>query len=236
MSQIYELLNKNKGDVMNKEIDMTTSKSIDNQQESFLQIPPLDIHSQEKAKQEFECLYKNLTLLGLKKIRSIMICGLCEDNNLMLSMSLASTIVLNEPLKILVVDANMDSPCLYKHEVGFRRAGFCDFLREYRSVDHYVMPSNNPRLFGMKLGLMENGERELINSFRIDTAIKTFQSYYDMIILDGPPAISDSCLPLAKSVEGVILVLHMGVSADLAKKARNTLEQIQARVLGAILC
>ena len=235
MSQIYELLNKNKGDMTQQSNEFKNSETNEKQRESYLQIPALEIDSHEKTRQEFECLYKNLTLLGMKEIRSILICGLSCDNNLLLSMSLASTITRSEPLKILVVDSNVDSPGLYKYEVGRRRPGFSDFLREYQSVDQYVIPSSNPRLFGMKLGLMENGDRERLNPLRVESAIKTLQSYYDMIILDGPPVISENCLPLAKSVDGVILVLRMGILADLVKKARSTLDQIQTRVLGAIL-
>lgn len=60
---------------------------------------------------------------------------------------------------------------------------------------------------------------------------------YDVLVLDTPPviAVTDAVL-LAPQVSGVILVLKAGAAiVEMAREAKEQLERVNARILGAVL-
>ncbi|GAG25049.1 unnamed protein product, partial [marine sediment metagenome] len=78
---------------------------------------------------------------------------------------------------------------------------------------------------------------ELLSSNYMRELIEAAAQRYDRVILDGPPAllISDA-LVIANQVEGVILVARAVQNSKGAfKRAREQLERISARVVGAVL-
>ena len=78
---------------------------------------------------------------------------------------------------------------------------------------------------------------ELLDSTQMRELIAQATEQYDRVLLDGPPTllISDATV-LAMQVDGVILVARAEENTrGLLRRAREQLEGINARVVGAIL-
>jgi len=78
---------------------------------------------------------------------------------------------------------------------------------------------------------------EILSSKRMAEILVTLRGQADYILIDTPPiiAVSDAAI-LAPSVDGVLLVVNAGKTRrDLAVKARDMLQQINANILGVEL-
>jgi non-specific protein-tyrosine kinase len=78
---------------------------------------------------------------------------------------------------------------------------------------------------------------EFIASERLARLLARLQERADVLVLDSPPVsiVADAAV-LAPSMDGVILVVRAGgTKRDLAQRAKEQLESVGARVLGAVL-
>ena len=77
----------------------------------------------------------------------------------------------------------------------------------------------------------------LFESGRFDRFLKKVRESFDYIILDAPPVPRfPECRVLCTKADGVILVLEAGnVRRHVALRAKRTLEEAGARLLGVVL-
>ncbi len=86
-------------------------------------------------------------------------------------------------------------------------------------------------------GAIPPNPAELLGSERMKELVRTLQSEYDIVLIDGPPVVgfADSQL-LARAVDGVLIVTSTGITQR--KALQLTLEEIrkvQGRIIGAIV-
>src|SRR5574341_1063216 len=75
---------------------------------------------------------------------------------------------------------------------------------------------------------------DLLGSPRMDAVIKQLRGEAEIVLFDAPPviAVTDAVL-LATRLDGVLLVIRAGVtSRDHAERAKELLEQVNARLVG----
>jgi non-specific protein-tyrosine kinase len=78
---------------------------------------------------------------------------------------------------------------------------------------------------------------QLLASKRIEQVINHLTSLAEIVIFDAPPitTVNDASL-LASKVEGVLLVVKAGgTKRDHVKAAKDRLEKVNARLIGAVL-
>ena len=78
---------------------------------------------------------------------------------------------------------------------------------------------------------------DLLGSDRMDAIVRQLADDADFVLFDAPPviAVTDAAL-LSVKVDGVLLVLRAGkTSRDHAERARDLLERVNARIVGAVL-
>ncbi|MGE3269158.1 MAG: CpsD/CapB family tyrosine-protein kinase [Chloroflexota bacterium] len=78
---------------------------------------------------------------------------------------------------------------------------------------------------------------ELVASTRFSRVLSAISAKAEMVLLDAPPvtAVADAAI-LATRVDGVLLVVDSGrTRRDAAKRAREQLERVGARLLGVVL-
>ncbi|MEZ4769191.1 MAG: hypothetical protein R2844_12295 [Caldilineales bacterium] len=71
----------------------------------------------------------------------------------------------------------------------------------------------------------------------METLLHDLVESADLVLIDAPPvvAVSDASV-MATKVDGVLLVLKAGqTKRDYARQARETLEKVNAHVVGAVL-
>ena len=94
-----------------------------------------------------------------------------------------------------------------------------------------------PNLDIIPSGPIPPNPAELIGSERMKTLISEILQEYDRVLIDSPPivAVTDSVV-LSRFVEGVVLVIQVGVTArDVIANSIRQLQDVQAHILGAVL-
>ncbi|HRE49468.1 MAG TPA: CpsD/CapB family tyrosine-protein kinase [Aggregatilineales bacterium] len=86
-------------------------------------------------------------------------------------------------------------------------------------------------------GIIPPNPADLFGSKRIDEVIAALKGRANLVVFDAPPvlAVTDTAL-LATKVDAVLLVIRAGVTRrDHARRAREMLEGLKVRVIGAAL-
>ncbi len=86
-------------------------------------------------------------------------------------------------------------------------------------------------------GPRANNPADLLGSRQMEALISRLRGEAEFVLFDAPPvlAVTDAAL-LAAHMDGVMLVLNAGQTRrDHAERARELLERVRARVIGAVL-
>ncbi|UCF85173.1 MAG: CpsD/CapB family tyrosine-protein kinase [Desulfobacteraceae bacterium] len=140
-------------------------------------------------------------------------------------------------LRVLLVDVNLRTPKL--HEV-FRidhTHGLSDLSTNSDTMTYLIKKISQENLSVLTCGGNYSVPVGLFESAQFDHLLKTASEDFDYVILDAPPVPRFSeCRVLCAKVDGVILVLQAGQTRkQVALKAKRTLEEAGAKVLGVVL-
>ena len=93
------------------------------------------------------------------------------------------------------------------------------------------------KLAVLAAGLRADNPADLLGSRQMEALISRLRGEAEFVLFDAPPvlAVTDAAL-LAAHMDGVLLVLNAGQTRrDHAERARELLERVRARVIGAVL-
>jgi len=150
---------------------------------------------------------------------------------------LAACLVRDTELKVLLVDANLRTPCL--HEVfGVDHAhGLSDWLTKAGDMTSRMKKIGATNLYVMPCGSKHTNPVSLFESSAFDEFLRNSHAWFDVVILDAPPATSFSeARVICSKVDGVVLVLGSGTTRrQVALKAKREVEEAGGKVLGVVL-
>ena len=138
--------------------------------------------------------------------------------------------------KVLVIDADMRRPRCHKALGVPNRKGLSTFLSSGVDFDELIAETAS----GVNIlpcGPTPPNPSELLTSPRMLSGLRELEGRYDHIVIDSPPVatVSDALI-LAKSVDGVVLVVQGGsTSRNIAMRARHMLLNVGAKVFGVVL-
>ncbi len=138
---------------------------------------------------------------------------------------------------VLVVDADLRNPTQHKLFGLDNRRGLSVALVQEQDYRNYIRETAVPGVKVLTGGPIPPNPAELVGSNRMKRLIKEFSQEYDIVLIDTPPviAVTDAAV-LAHEVDGVILVLASGeVNKDYALRAKELLDKVGAKILGAVL-
>lgn len=142
--------------------------------------------------------------------------------------------------KVLIIDADMRRPRLHSVFNMENKAGLSNLLANELSdaeIDAAILVDKTTRVHVMPSGPIPPNPAELIGSEQMALLLKMLRSKFTHVVLDSPPIASftDGVL-IASMVDGVILVVHAGVSSrQVVRKSRMLLNEIGAKVFGVVL-
>ena len=159
--------------------------------------------------------------------------GGCTTTAVNFAMALAR----DPELRVLLVDVNLRTPKL--HEV-FRidhTHGLADLPTNSEMMTSLIKKIGQENLSVLTCGGNYSVPVGIFESAQFDQLLKAASEDFDYIILDAPPVPKFSeCRVLCTKVDGVILVLEAGKTRkQVALKAKKTLEEAGAKVLGVVL-
>jgi capsular exopolysaccharide synthesis family protein len=138
--------------------------------------------------------------------------------------------------RVIVIDADLRRPSLHTLFGVNGQEGLANVLLN----DHTQLPLIDTPAPGVRLlasGPMPSNPLEALASRRFEQVLALAQGQADYVLVDTAPAgaLADAAV-VAPRVEGILLVISAGrTKRDLARRAREQLERVNANVLGVVL-
>ncbi|MFS1511172.1 CpsD/CapB family tyrosine-protein kinase [Chengkuizengella sp. SCS-71B] len=140
--------------------------------------------------------------------------------------------------RVLLVDTDLRKPTLHHIFERTQHRGLTNYLAgHYRSIEDFVCDSGIDNLQIVTSGPIPPNPAELLSASEMKVFMKEAFENYDMVVYDTSPvlAVTDAQI-LSNVCDGVILVIRSGKTrTEQVKKAKENLEQANAKILGAIL-
>ncbi len=159
-----------------------------------------------------------------------------QEGKSLTAVNLAVTLALTGN-RVLLVDADLRRPRLHK-VFGLQNAfGLSSLVGGESEVGGAIQKTQVPSLMVMTSGPVPPNPSELLGSARMGKLLELLGGKFDRVVLDCTPliAVTDATV-LASRADGVILVIKAGAtSRRVLQRGVRQLEDVQARVIGAIL-
>ena len=142
----------------------------------------------------------------------------------------------NAGSKVLLVDADMRKPTIYKIFKLNNMSGLSTLLSSEQSLDAVVQSTELSHLCVLTSGPKPPNPSELLHSDRMTQIIEAARNQYDFIIFDMPPviAVTDAQI-IASKVDGTLLVVREKITKkESLLKAHQLLNLVGAKMVGAV--
>lgn len=148
-----------------------------------------------------------------------------------LAISLAQT-----GARTLLIELDMRKPKFADMFNVSRKSGMSRYLSGNSRLSAEMCPTLVPNLCLVPAGPVPPNPPELIGSQRMRSGLELVRRHFEFVVIDGPPvlAVSDAAI-IATQVDGVVLVVSSKTPSGTAVKARNVLNGVSARILGAVI-
>lgn len=138
--------------------------------------------------------------------------------------------------RVIVIDCDLRKPRLHKVFALSNTMGMTNLLAGQVEIEDVT------RVTGSDLTVITSGPippnpSELLGSQKMKTLLEDLKKKYDVILVDAPPVgvVTDAAI-LSTIVDGTILVVASGkTEIDGAKRAKQLLENVGARILGVTM-
>jgi protein-tyrosine kinase len=139
--------------------------------------------------------------------------------------------------KVLVIDANRQSPQLHAHFKIEQASGLSDFLSGAAPLDRVVRTVVGKNLYIITAGGANDLDEEIFSSPRFARLLQKLEEKFDVILVDTPPILNSSeSIPLAKAFKNYILVINsQKTRTSIAQKAVERLLFYHASVKGIVM-
>ncbi len=139
--------------------------------------------------------------------------------------------------KVLIADCDLRRPIQHKLFWIPNEEGLTTCFAENARPKSLIKPTQVPGLDILPSGPIPPNPSELLGSRKMQALLESLVDEYDMVMLDSPPLVpvTDAAI-LSTQVDGVLLVINAGsVEKNLAKLAKESLNNVQARIIGTVL-
>ena len=191
------------------------------------------------AAEAYRTLRTNLTFAALDKpIETLIVTSAAagEDKSVVLA-NLAVAMAQGERRTILV-DADLRRPSLHEIFGVANDRGLTTMIVEETALDDPpLIDVGADNLWLLPSGPLPPNPADLLGSRRMEQTIAALKTRADVVLFDAPPvvAVTDAVV-LGTKVDGVLLVVSAGhTRREHAQRARELLERVHVRILGAVL-
>ncbi len=139
--------------------------------------------------------------------------------------------------RVLLIDADMRRPRLHKAFRVQSEPGLSSLMLGEGRLGTVVRPTSVEKLFVLTCGPLPPNPAELLHTDAFKSIISEASERFDRVIIDSPPAgvVADAVV-ISTKVDGTLLVLQSAsTSRDAAARTLHTLQNVNARVFGAVL-
>jgi non-specific protein-tyrosine kinase len=191
------------------------------------------------AAEAFRTLRSNLIFASLEKpLQTLLVTSAVADEGKSAALANLAVVMAQGGRRTILVDCDLRKPRQHTLFGAPNVAGFSDWMTEQDPVSPAL--TTIPGVAGLQLlpaGTATANPADLLTSPRIRDLITSLRSQADFVLFDAAPllAVSDAAL-LAANLDGAVLVVASGQARrDDVQRAREMLEKIRVRVVGAVL-
>ena len=169
------------------------------------------------------------------EIKTIMVTSAKQDEGKTTTICNLAIVMTELKKSILLMDLDLRKPAVHKQFELSNKKGLTDLLINKDDYKTYIQ-NVYPGLDVITTGMIPANPAEIINSRTLKELIKEMAANYDYIFLDAPPImlVSDP-ITISTYANAVILAIEHGkTEKELAKKAVDSLKQVNANIIGAV--
>lgn len=170
-------------------------------------------------------------------IRSLIVTSAIPNEGKTTTAANLAIVMAQSGMKVAVVDADLRKPSQHKifgipAKTGLMNALFNEGVSPLR----FAAQGSITNLSVIPCGKRPPNPSEIIGSQRMRNLVQQLQQEVDIVIFDAPPllAVTDAQI-LSTQVDGVLLVVKQGTDRGAAARAVESLQQVNARVLGVVM-
>ena len=187
----------------------------------------------------YHTLRTNLLFSGFDKpLRSLLITSPLSESGKTTTVSNLAVTIARTGAKVLLLDSDLRRPRLHRVFNVSNSHGLTSLMvDETMLLFKLIQKTDVKNLYLLTSGPIPPNPSEMLTSRKFQEIIAMLKENYDFLLLDSPPvlAVSDAAL-LSRYVDGTLLVIDFGrVPKDLAKKAKEQLDNVKARMVGVLL-
>ena len=189
------------------------------------------------AAEAYRSLSTNIQFSSLDQdIKTLLVTSVSADEGKSTVLANLAVTMAEGGRKIVVVDCDLRRPSLHTLFGLSGQPGLTSMVLD-ESLPPPLQATSVANVGLIAAGPPPPNPSELLASARFARVMAAIAALGDLIVLDAPPvtAVSDAAI-LATRVDGVLLVVDSGrTRRDAAKRAREQLERVGARLLGVVL-
>ncbi len=138
---------------------------------------------------------------------------------------------------MILIDADLRKPGVHSKFMISNETGLTNILAQKKPLESVIKTASVKDLDIITSGPIPPNPSELLQSESMGNFLEDLKKKYDYILLDTPPVgmVTDAAILAAKS-DGIILVVTSGKThIDEAKRAKQLLLNVDAKILGVVL-
>nr|WP_237728996.1 protein tyrosine kinase EpsB [Bacillus halotolerans] len=197
------------------------------------------LHHKSIVAEQYRTIRTNIEFSSVQtNLRSILVTSSVPGEGKSFSAAnLAAVFAQQQEKKVLLVDADLRKPTINQTFQVENLTGLTNVLVGNASLNETVQKTPIDNLYVLTSGLTPPNPAELLSSKAMGDLISDIYDQFSLVIFDSPPllAVADAQI-LANQTDGSVLVVLSGkTKTDTVLKAKDALEQSNAKLLGALL-
>jgi capsular exopolysaccharide synthesis family protein len=139
--------------------------------------------------------------------------------------------------QVLVLDCDLRKPTMHHTFFVSNQRGLTNLLSGQCAITDVCHTTQIDNLFVLPSGPIPPNPAEMLLSKKMTALLEQLKPSFDIIIVDTPPAIAVTDAQIVSTrCDGCIIVIEAGkVKKEMALRAKASLEQVNARLLGVVL-
>lgn len=170
------------------------------------------------------------------EIKTVMMTSAKQDEGKTTTICNLAMVMTELKKKVLLIDLDLRKPAVHKTYKLSNKKGLTDMLMNKDNYKSYLQNVYHG-LDVLTSGIIPANPAEIINSKALKELLKEVSHDYDYIFLDAPPVmlISDPITISTYSDAVILTIKHGNTEKDLAKRAVESLKQVNANIIGIVL-
>jgi non-specific protein-tyrosine kinase len=193
------------------------------------------------AAEAYRTLRTNLIFAGLaaegRPLQTLLVTAPALDEGKSLTLANLAVVMAQGGRRTILVDCDLRRPRLHEVFGASPAPGFGEWMGRADDAAPQLAATGVEGLQLLPAGASSAPPADLLSSRRLPALVAGLRAQADMVLFDAPPllAVSDAVL-LAAHLDGVLLAVAAGhTRRDHAQRAKEMLEKVRVRVVGAVL-